>query len=386
MDKQPGSVLGGSLLIAGTSIGGGMLALPVVTSMTGFAPSLLVFFVCYLAMMATGLLYLEICLYMGKETNIISMAKATLGKGGALLAWVIYLFFFYCLTLAYINGGGNLIRAFAPFALTDFASTSLFVLFFGFFVFLGAKAVDRINGVLMLGLLGSFLAFAFFGLPEVQPEYLARVDWNYLFIGLPICIAGFGYQGIVPTLVTYMNRDVAKLRLSIVIGTTLPLLTYLLWQILILGTIPFEGVGGLKEAFLTGSSSIVPETGVKWIGALFGFCALVTSFLGVTLGLLDFMADGLKIKKTPMGRLLLCLLIYLPPFALSLGYERIFLIALDYAGTFGGVILLGLMPVAMVVSLRYFKKSKEPVQLPGGAASLALLGIFLLFILLHRAI
>ena len=38
-----GSVFGGSLLVAGTSIGGGMLALPVLTSLAGFIPSFIVY-------------------------------------------------------------------------------------------------------------------------------------------------------------------------------------------------------------------------------------------------------------------------------------------------------------------------------------------------------
>nr|WP_237753546.1 aromatic amino acid transport family protein [Candidatus Protochlamydia amoebophila] len=41
MDHQKGSILNGSLLVAGTSIGGGMLALPVLTSLAGFFPLLL---------------------------------------------------------------------------------------------------------------------------------------------------------------------------------------------------------------------------------------------------------------------------------------------------------------------------------------------------------
>ena len=73
-----------------------------------------------------------------------------------------------------------------------------------------------------------------------------------------------------------------------------PLLVYIVWQALVLGIIPLNGVGGLKEAFIEGSSVIRPLQKVlenSWLSKMssfFAFFALVTSFLGVTLGLFDF--------------------------------------------------------------------------------------------------
>ncbi|HKZ00308.1 MAG TPA: aromatic amino acid transport family protein, partial [Rhabdochlamydiaceae bacterium] len=54
-----GHLLGGILLVAGTSIGVGMLALPVATAAGGFVPSLLIYLICWIFMMCTGLLILE---------------------------------------------------------------------------------------------------------------------------------------------------------------------------------------------------------------------------------------------------------------------------------------------------------------------------------------
>lgn len=44
MNEKRGSVLGGMLLIAGSCIGAGMLGLPIVTGLSGFFPSLAMFF------------------------------------------------------------------------------------------------------------------------------------------------------------------------------------------------------------------------------------------------------------------------------------------------------------------------------------------------------
>ena len=51
-----------------------------------------------------------------------------------------------------------------------------------------------------------------------------------------------------PHLMTYMDRDVKKVRISIILGTSIPLLVYLVWETLILGIVPIEGPGGLLEA------------------------------------------------------------------------------------------------------------------------------------------
>ena len=78
--NKSGSVFGGALLVAGTSIGGGMLALPVLTSLGGFIPSLFIYLCCWLFMTCTGLLFLEVSLWMHAEANIVSMADRTLGR------------------------------------------------------------------------------------------------------------------------------------------------------------------------------------------------------------------------------------------------------------------------------------------------------------------
>ena len=52
-------LIGGILLVAGTTIGAGMLALPVVTGFVGFWPSLALFFVYWLYMTFTAFLMFE---------------------------------------------------------------------------------------------------------------------------------------------------------------------------------------------------------------------------------------------------------------------------------------------------------------------------------------
>lgn len=383
--KKSGSTLGGMLLIAGTSIGGGMLALPVLTSAGGFVPSLLIYFMCWLFMASTGLLFLEISLWMPEESNIITMAKKTLGRAGEIAAWGLYLFLFYCLVLAYIVGCGNLVVELLGGRITPWMGPLLFLIVFAPFVYGGARLVGKLNYFLMAGLGISFAAFVIVGAGYVDSNLLRHIDWEKSLIALPICFTAFAYQGTVPTLVHYLDYDVRKCRIAIVCGSMIPLIAYIIWQWLILGIVPTFGPGGLLEAVEKGQNAVqplknfLPKQNIYLIGQYFAFFALVTSFLGVTLGLVDFLADGLKIKKSPNGKLVLTGIVLIPPFILSLFYPNIFLLALDYAGGFGCALLLGLMPILMVWFGRYHRGYQGNYSFFGGKPLLILLTFFVLF-------
>jgi tyrosine-specific transport protein len=380
--NKSGSILGGILLVAGTSIGGGMLALPVLTSLGGFLPSLVIYFLCWLFMTCTGLLFLEVSLAMDKESNIISMAEKTLGFWGKVAAWGLYLFLFYCLTLAYIVGCGEFIAQFFQGALPKWFGPILFVLLFGPFVYAGPKVVGPLNIVLMVGLAVFYCIFVALGYQYIDNSHFLEHNWRLSLMALPICFAAFAYQGIVPTLVHYLNYDVKKIRLAIIVGSFVPLVTYIIWEWLILGIIPTHGPGGLEEALKAGENAVYPlkkflhNPWIYLIGQNFAFLALVTSFFGVTLGLLDFLADGLKVKKTHGGKIFLCLIIFVPPLIFATLHPHVFLSALDYAGGFGCALLLGALPILMVWSKRYRLNLQSTYRLPGEKLLLITLLVF----------
>lgn len=381
--NRGGTLFGGALLVAGTAIGGGMLALPVLTAVGGFFPSIAVYVLCWLFMTSTALLLMEVFLWSKEETNIASMAKMTLGMPGKVVAWILYLFLFYSLTVAYVSGGGGLVgdvfEAFGKINLPPWIGPLVFIVVFAPFVIIGPKAVDRVNALLMLGLIISFLLFVFLGVAHIELHLLTRSNWLLSFLAAPVVFTSFAFQGIVPTLTNYLDRDYKKVKRAIVIGSTIPLVVYILWEALILGVIPLRG---LEEARIAGLSAVAPlkeYLAFRWlfrIGEFFAFFALITSFLGVTLGLLDFLADGLKVKKTFRGKLLLSLLIFVPPLIFSIVNPFVFLNALYYAGGLGCALLLGLLPILMAWRGRYHLNYKSSYSLPGGRVLLTLLILF----------
>lgn len=367
------SVTGGALLIAGCCIGAGMLGLPVLSAYSGFLPSFVVFIGCWLFMVATGLLLLEVNLSFGTEASLITMLRKTLGRPGEALGWLLFLFLFYCLMVAYIAASGDLAAGFIEnnfgFTLSTRIGTLFFALFFGALLFSGMGTIDWFNRFLMAGLILFYLALIGFGLPHVNIDLLERYEWTGATLVIPAAVISFGFHNLVPSLNRYFNGDVVSLKRSIWLGSAITLMVYLLWEGLILGIVPLEG---FKEALNQGeiaTEALKNVAGVAWIREIsqgFAFFAIVTSFLAVAISFIDFLADGFEIEKTTKGRIFLICLVLLPPTFCSWVYPSIFLDALGFAGGVGTMILFGILPVLMVWKGRYGKdRTLQPI-LPGG--------------------
>jgi len=391
-----GSVLGGSLLIAGCCIGAGMLGLPVITAQAGFKPSLMMFLFSWFFMVTTGLLVLEVNLWFKGEVSFVSMAKRTLGIAGEYASWGLFLFLFYSLMVAYISGTGSIFANFINDTFQthfpDWGGGLTFLVLFGLLIFCGTHTVDLFNRLLMLGLIISYFALVFMGKPHVNVEYLAHSDWKEAAFIVPVMIISFGYHNLIPSMTNYFHGDAKKLRKTIIIGSAIPLVCYLVWEWLILGLIPLEGPGGFQEAFDKGGlitqslKAVVKSPWVITFAECFAFFAIVTSFLGVSLSFVDFLSDGLHIPKIGKQKLLLLGLVLFPPFVLAVSYPHIFLLALTYAGSFGAVTLFGVMPALMVWVGRYRKNLAGEPQVPGGKAVLSLIILFALLVMVFQLI
>jgi tyrosine-specific transport protein len=195
----------------------------------------------------------------------------------------------------------------------------------------------------------------------------------------------------VPSLRTYLNNEVPALRKALLIGSFVPLILYVIWEIAILGVMPLSGDGGLAQ-IASGAHPVASLTealnrklGLSWIaGAVgaFSFFALVTSFLGVLLALMDFLADGFQIRKNLVGRTSLFGVTIIPPLLFALYYPSGFVLALSYAGVFVAI-LYGILPVIMIWKARYHENLVARYTVPGGKITLlvSLVGSFVVIAL-----
>lgn len=395
--QQHLKTLGAIFLVTGTCIGGGMLALPIVTADTGFLWSLLIFFFCWLFMLLSSLLVLEVNSALEAGASFSTMAQKTLGKSGQIITWVMFLLLLYALLAAYDTGGASLLNAiFKQLHLNIGIRTSavLFTLIFGFFVFLGTWYTDFANRFLLSAKLIFFIVAAVLMMPHINISALLKSHNGYRFLILPIPVVftAFGSHFIIPSIRSYIGPDPKRLRKIIFIGMLIPLVIYIIWQVLVFGILPAEGAYSFAAIKAQNDSTgalvlnIVHFFQSKVVITLinaFMDIAVTTSFLGIALSLLDFFIDGLKLKSTNYShRFLASAFTFILPLLFAIFYPNGFIMALEYAGIFAAVLVL-ILPALMSLRLRH-NCLKPFYQLSGGwvlRLIILLAGVFI--IVLH---
>ena len=102
-------MMGSSLIIAGTALGAGMLAIPMVLAQFGLLyGTLLMVLICFGTTYA-ALLLLEATIKAGGGLGLNSIARKTLGKQGQLITNGLLYALLICLLMAYILGAGDLL-------------------------------------------------------------------------------------------------------------------------------------------------------------------------------------------------------------------------------------------------------------------------------------
>jgi tyrosine-specific transport protein len=381
--RMNAKMVGGILLIVGTTIGGGMLALPVVMAQGGFWGSLCLLVASWLVMTFSAFLVLEVNLWLPTNSNIIYMAKKTLGRWGEVVAWICYLLLFYCLLAAYISGGSDILHGLiqatghsTPISL----DSTLFALLLGGVVYNGIRSIDHVNRWLMLIKLGAFALLIACIFPYVNVVRYNEGHIKYIVPAITVVMTSYGFATIIPSLRTYFNNDLVKLKKVILIGSLIPLVCYILWVAAIFGGIPNDGEYGVMSIVHSDHSTLALTQALiyhlqnSWVTTLtrvFTSVCVATSFLGVSLCVVDFLADGFKLEKTGKDKVLLHLITFVPPLVIALFYPTAFIVGLSYAGICLAILIL-FLPALMAWRGRYHKKIKANYRVFGGKLSLIL--------------
>lgn len=381
-----GKVLGSVMLVAGTAIGAGMLAIPIVTAELGFLLATLLLFVCWAVMTSTAFLILHVNLAHPEHSNFSTMAKHTIGHAGRVLTWVSYCFLLYALTAAYMTGGASLLgHAFSYLSISPKLNALLFTVVLGFLVYCGVRSVDYANRLLISLKAASLILMVIFLFPRISVSNLllsSEVKLGWL-VALPILLTSFGFQTVIPNLRDYLHSDVKKLKRVIWIGSSIPLLVYLLWEMAILGTLPGLNHQVTLVGMISQLSNQLHKPFLSFIVNFFTDVAITTSFLGVSMGLFHFIRDAFHLNQKRLGEKgLAALITFLPPLCFAWFYPEGFILALSYASVFV-VILLIFIPVWMTHRLKHQKKrSAYPLHLHWTCSAL-LLGFGALLIAAH---
>ncbi|MBA3721956.1 MAG: tyrosine transporter [Parachlamydiaceae bacterium] len=379
LEKQ-GSTIAATLLITGCCIGAGMIGLPIMSAAAGFIPSTLAMILCYFFATSTGLLILEITLWFDQKVNLLSMANFALGKTGKVITWSLFLFLFYCLFVAYIDGSGQIITNMLSNAMQHPISREVGILcsvsFVGVIVYGGTRFVSSVSRIFLFGLSCSYITLLSLGFSHVKQDKLLYMNFEAAISTIPILLVCFGYQNLIPTLTYYVRKNIKALRTAIYVGNLIPFVIYLLWNFVILGMLP--ETNSIEFTQMSSQNNMVTELlekasesdSVIFFAKIFSFLAIITPFIANTMAFVDFLKDGLKISKKYQYEFFIYGLVLIPPTVLTIFYPHLFLKALGFAGGFADVILFGVLPVSIVWIGRYIKNIKGPYTVAGGKSFL----------------
>ncbi|UOP04932.1 aromatic amino acid transporter [Conchiformibius kuhniae] len=343
MHKQA-SLLGGAMIIAGTVIGAGMLANPTATAGVWFAGSLLVLLYTWFSMLSSGLMILEVNTHYPQGANFDTMVKDLLGRGWNVVNGLSVAFVLYLLTYAYIFVGGGLTARALGDAPLPVGQVVFFVLFASC-VWLSTRWIDRLTSVLIGGMVVAFLWANGGLLASAQVSVLfdraapeGTSYWIYLGAALPVCLASFGFHGNVSSLFQYFGGNARKVARALQIGTLLALAVYVLWQAAVQGNLPRNAFApviaadGDVQVLIAELSKFAATGNMAWILSFFSYMAIASSFLGVTLGLFDYIADLFGFDGSRAGRAKTAAITFLPPFVACLLFPTGFVKYIGYVG------------------------------------------------------
>ncbi|CAM9996775.1 unnamed protein product [Ectocarpus sp. 6 AP-2014] len=410
-EESHGSILSNSALVAGNMIGAGVLALPSVTGAPGFVLSSTAMVVVWGYCLCSGMLVAE-CAGQGRS-SVQEMAEASVGKTAGNFMCATFLMSNYLLMVAYICQGASSLPLFRPefcgpvftSCMKDFhLAPLLFTGLVGSVSLWGpARFVEAANTALVGLIAISFGGLVATGLPRVDVALLGLTpDASTLPAMLPVALCALTFQNVVPAVSKNLNGDARKIKASLAIGSGLPLMTYILWNAVVLGSTGSLDPNSAVEMVSPLDALAATSPALALLVSVFSISAIITSFWGAAFSLmieLTHLVDALMserrigildtIGQFPMAddarsidevarhdqNVKLCAtgLVLIPPTVVSMACPDSFLTALDYAGIYVDPFLYGLAPACMA----YYMRSGDGhrAQLPGGTAGLAFVAV-----------
>lgn len=368
------STLGGACIIASVCVGAGMLGLPSAGAGAWTLWTVLAISVTMVMMTLSGWLLLEALKHYDFKVSFNTITKDVMkGKVNVINNLSLY-FVGGILLYAYISSSGMIFGGL--FDINAKLASVLFVIASSVFVLHSTRAVDRISILLILFMIISFVIGISGLASNIQlPTLLDSVDSQahlspYALAILPVALTSFGYHHSVSTMRDYY-RDENKAKNAILGGTLIALTFYIIWVVCIFGNLPraqfgpIVAAGGSVDTLMTALSGVVDSESVKQALNIFSIAAVVSSFIGVGLGVFDYLADLFGFEDTKQGRFKTWAVTFIPPLVFSLFAPFGFVAAIGLAGA-AATIWTCIIPALLAKRLRLRQTEQQGFVVPGG--------------------
>ena len=261
-------------LLVGTTIGGGIFALPYVFSRSGFLPSLLGLLFLGLLMTSLNWFYSQVILATKGDHQLPGYVRRYLGSRFAWLATLTMILSLNGALLAYVILGGEFLALSLGRLANNFYHFWFYFLGVWFFA-RGFKTLVKIESWLTLALLLLMVLIPTSLVGVIQLENYSLITKEPWFFWGATLFALTGFS-IIPEVEEVLRRERKKLTRVIILGSLFPILVYGLFGFGVWGA---TGLMTTADA-LSGLVAFSPM--LARLGALVGLLALMTSFIGLT--------------------------------------------------------------------------------------------------------
>lgn len=284
----------GVATMIGTTIGVGIFGVPYVFSKAGLVAGLIFLLLVGIALTVINLIYGEVVLRVRGHKRLVGITKDNFGKKGKAISSVIVIMSFWGSLLAYIIVGGDFLDIILGpwFGGDPFIYSILFFAIGTLAIFIGLKVIAKIE-IVMTSLLFIAVAIIFIvSLPHIKLENYLVGNISNWFLPYGVIFFALGSSSAIPELEDILGWKHKKdLKKVIIWGGVISILITLLFSLSVLGV---SGLNTSDEA-IRGLSPYLGDT-ITLIGAVFGFLALITSFLVIGINLDELFRYDYKMK------------------------------------------------------------------------------------------
>ncbi len=381
---SPLHILTIALLITGTTIGAGMLGLPIKTGLSGMFPSLISMIVMWGLMFVTAWILTSRIIESNQTvSDIPTLFHKELGPLGKWLSITGHLIIFYGLLVAYLSGASSILVNLIHLPLAKPVWVVIFFIVATGIIICGLDLVRKGNVAIMTVLGISFVFLLVETGQNISPQRLTYTDWHFVPAALPIIVCAFVFHVIIPTVCKSLEWQPRACLQALFIGSLLALVLNILWVFVVIGALPLagQGQGNILAALHEGLPATVPlsialhSKVITTAGMFFALAAIITSYMGLGISFMGFTRDMISSYGKKSSRFIEAGLTFGPPLMVALVYPNLFLNVLDLVGGIGMLLVFGFLPCLMVIKS---KRKQAAWQRLGGYVMLCIFGLLIL--------
>ena len=362
--------IGATILVAGTCIGGGMIALPMVLAKVGLITSIFVMMLMWMVIYFSAIINLELHLQVGEGVTLGELGNKFSGKIAEIIGTSSFKILSYALVAVYIYGGTSILQPLLQIKSSFELTAAIYALIAMFILMLPVKLIDYVNRILFLGLIAVIIILIAGLVSEIKWNNLPLFSGGYNDINawellIPVVFTSFGFQGSLPSLVNFCEGDKKTLKKAFFWGSFIPAITYIVWTCSSLSVVyannhPFYleitsgkvEVGKLVEQLSQIAKWQSVQSLVWWISLL----AIITSLVGVGLSLTDSIKSMLSPARfsIKVRNILAPIFTVVPAYFISVFIPNAFIKVLGFAG---------MILVVIAILLPIYLLSKTKVQI-----------------------